>query len=152
MTELQVCMEFMLNTKAIILNNDQHQHQKIISTNNSINSKIKQQHTTLVNWCFCLREVLFQCVVCCVQVCLAWKTISCQTCKGNRLYSSAQHKSEKETMPMFVENYLWKDWTQPIHQVYQWKKYSLDIPSSCTMSTSNIPARCWATATGAFNK
>ena len=47
-------------SEAVILNNDQHRHQKIISTNNRINLKIKQQHTTFVNWCFCLREVLFQ--------------------------------------------------------------------------------------------
>ena len=48
------------NSELIILNNDQHQHQKIISTNNRIKSKIKQQHTTSVNWCYCLIEVLFQ--------------------------------------------------------------------------------------------
>ena len=34
---------------------------------------------------FCLRESEF---VCCLQVCLAWKTISCQTDKGNRVKHS----------------------------------------------------------------
>ena len=62
-------------SKVIILNNDQHQHKKIAkiaTTNNRINSKIKQQHTTFVDWCYCLREVLFQKMFgCCLQVCLA---------------------------------------------------------------------------------
>ena len=31
-------------SEVVILNNDQHQHQKIMSTNNRINWKIKQQH------------------------------------------------------------------------------------------------------------
>ena len=43
------------NSEVIILNNDQHQLQKIISTNNQINWRIKRQHTTIVNWCYCLR-------------------------------------------------------------------------------------------------
>ena len=42
-------------SEVIILNNDQHQHQKIISTNNKINCRIKRQHTTVANWCYCLR-------------------------------------------------------------------------------------------------
>ena len=46
-------------SEVIILNNDQHQHQKTISTYNRISSKIKQQHTTFVDWCYGLREVLF---------------------------------------------------------------------------------------------
>ena len=45
---------------------------------------IKQQRATFVDWCYCLREVLFQCV-CCLQVCLVWKTISCHTDKENRV-------------------------------------------------------------------
>ena len=40
--------------------NDQHQQQKTISTNNRINSKINQQLTLFVDWCFCDREVLFE--------------------------------------------------------------------------------------------
>ena len=47
-------------SEVIILNNDKHQHKKITWTNNRINRKIKQQHTTVVDWCYCLREVLFQ--------------------------------------------------------------------------------------------
>ena len=47
-------------SEAIILNSDQHQHQKNISINNWINWKIKQQHTTFVNCCYCLREAMFQ--------------------------------------------------------------------------------------------
>ena len=47
-------------SEVIILNNDQHQHQKIIATNNRINSKIKRHHTTFVNWCYCLTEVSHQ--------------------------------------------------------------------------------------------
>ena len=47
-------------SEVIILNNVQHKHQKAIATNNMIASKIKQQHTTFVSWCYCLREVLFQ--------------------------------------------------------------------------------------------
>ena len=43
------------NSEVIILNNDQHQHQKIISTNNRINWRIRKQHTTVVNWFYCLR-------------------------------------------------------------------------------------------------
>ena len=65
----------------------------------SINIKINKQYqettgliqrlinnTPFVKWCYCGREVLFGKVcVCCLQVCLAWKTISCQTDKGNRV-------------------------------------------------------------------
>ena len=47
-------------SEAVIINNDQHQHQKTILTNNMINLKIKQQHTAVVNWCYCHNEVLFQ--------------------------------------------------------------------------------------------
>ena len=43
------------NSEVIILNNDQHQHQKIISTNNRINWRIKRQHTTVDNLSYCLR-------------------------------------------------------------------------------------------------
>ena len=42
-------------SEVIILNNDQQQHQKIISTNNRINWRIRRQHTTVVNWFYCLR-------------------------------------------------------------------------------------------------
>ena len=42
------------------MNIEQHQHQKTISTNNRINSKIKQQHKTFVDWRYYFREVLFQ--------------------------------------------------------------------------------------------
>ena len=47
-------------SEVIILNNDKHQDKKTATTNNRIKSKIKQQHTTFVDWCYCLREVLFQ--------------------------------------------------------------------------------------------
>ena len=47
-------------TGVIILNYDQHQQQKTISTNNRINSKINQHLTPFVDWCYCGREVLFQ--------------------------------------------------------------------------------------------
>ena len=46
-------------SEVIILNNGQHQHQKTISTNSRINSEIKQQHTTFVDRCYCVREVSF---------------------------------------------------------------------------------------------
>ena len=49
-------------SEVLILNNDLQQHQKIILTNNRTNQKIKQQHTTFVNWCYCLREALSQLV------------------------------------------------------------------------------------------
>ena len=63
-------------SEVIILNNDQHQHKKTATTNNRIKSKIKQQHTTFIDWCYCFRDVLFQKMfVCCLQVCLAWTTI-----------------------------------------------------------------------------
>ena len=63
-------------SEVIILNNDQHQHKKkTATTNNRINSKIKQQHTAFVDWCYCLRQVLFQKMfVSCLQVYLARKT------------------------------------------------------------------------------
>ena len=72
-------------SEVIVLSNDQQQHQKTILTNNSINSKINQQHTPFVDWCYCGREVLFEKVclfglfVCFLQVSLELKTISCQT-------------------------------------------------------------------------
>ena len=47
------CMR--LTSEVIILNNDQHQHQKIISTNNRINWRIRRQHTTVVNRFYGLR-------------------------------------------------------------------------------------------------
>ena len=47
-------------SEVIILNNDQHQQQKAISTKNSINSKINQHLTPFVDWCYCGREVLFE--------------------------------------------------------------------------------------------
>ena len=43
-------------SEKIILNNDQHQHKRTATTNNRINSKIKQQHTTFVAWCYYLRS------------------------------------------------------------------------------------------------
>ena len=63
-------------SEVIILNNHRHQHKKTATTNNKINSKIKQQHKTFVDWCYCLMEVLFQKLFgCCLQVYLAWTTI-----------------------------------------------------------------------------
>ena len=48
-------------SEVTILNDDQHQHQKTVSTNNRINSKIKQQHVYNFGLSvLCLREVLFQ--------------------------------------------------------------------------------------------
>ena len=41
-------------SEVIILNNDQHEHKKTATTNYRIKSKIKQQHTTFVDWCYCL--------------------------------------------------------------------------------------------------
>ena len=43
----------------IILNNVQYQYQKKYQQV-WINSKIKQQHTIYVGWCYCQREVFFQ--------------------------------------------------------------------------------------------
>ena len=73
-------------SEVIILNNDRHQHKKKTSTNNRINSKINQHFTPFFDWGCCGREVLFEKVfVYCFQVYLAWKIISCQTDKGNRV-------------------------------------------------------------------
>ena len=79
-------------SEVIILNNDQHQHQKTISTNNRINSKINQH---LTPFCRLALLTLWQrsfawesMFVCCWKACLAWKTISCQTEKGNRVIHS----------------------------------------------------------------
>ena len=69
--------------EVIILNNDQHQHKKTATTNNRIDSKIKQQHTTFVDWCYCLREVLFQKVTVVYKFALHGQQFSCQTGKGN---------------------------------------------------------------------
>ena len=62
-------------SKVIILNNDQHQHQKTIPTNSNINSKINWYLTPFVD--YCSREVLFEKVcVCWLQVCLAFSKTS----------------------------------------------------------------------------
>ena len=37
-------MAYLSISEVIILNNDQHKHQKTVSSNNRINSKIEQQH------------------------------------------------------------------------------------------------------------
>ena len=70
-------------SEVIILNNDQHEYKKK-STNNWINFKIKQQHIlssiVIVSDKFCFRKFF-----CCLQVCLTWKTFSCQTDMGNRV-------------------------------------------------------------------
>ena len=47
-------------SEVIILNNNQHQHQKTLSTNNRISSKINQHLTPFADWCYCGREVLFE--------------------------------------------------------------------------------------------
>ena len=39
----------------LILNKDQHQHQKTISTYSRISSEIKQPHTTFLDRCYCIR-------------------------------------------------------------------------------------------------
>ena len=57
-------------SEVIILNNDQRQHQKTISTNDRINSKINQHLTHFVNLCYCGREVLFE------KVCLLFASLS----------------------------------------------------------------------------
>ena len=54
-----------------ILNNDQHQYQSIILTNNRINSKINQHLAPFVDWCYCGREVLIE------KVCLVFTSLSC---------------------------------------------------------------------------
>ena len=71
-------------SEVLIPNNDQHQLKKTATTNNRINSKIKQQHTTYVDWCYCLREVLFQKMFVVVyKFALHGQQFSCQTGKGN---------------------------------------------------------------------
>ena len=47
-----------------MLNIDQHQNQKTISTNKSVISKINQQHKPLVDWCYCGRTFLCWKVCC----------------------------------------------------------------------------------------
>ena len=47
-----------------------------------------KRHTTFVNCCYCFRKVLFQLVSLLLEVSLAWKSISCQTYKGNRAKNS----------------------------------------------------------------
>ena len=57
--------------------------QKTATTNNMINLKIKQQHKTVVDRCYCLREVLFQKMFAgSLQVCFAWTTIFLQNRQG----------------------------------------------------------------------
>ena len=43
---------------------------KTISTNNTVNWKIEQQHEAVVHWCYCFREVLFQ------KACLLFTSLS----------------------------------------------------------------------------
>ena len=50
-------------SEVIIQDSDQHQHQKTISTNNRIISKVNQYHTPFVDWCYSGTEVLFE-IVC----------------------------------------------------------------------------------------
>ena len=71
-------------SEVIILNNDQHQHKKTATTNNRINSKIKQQHKTLVDWCYCDIDILSEkmCLFVVHKFVLHGKTISCQAEKG----------------------------------------------------------------------
>ena len=57
---LPICGYMHPISEVIILNNDQHQHQKMISTNNRINWRIRLQQTTVVNWFYDLWWVLFQ--------------------------------------------------------------------------------------------
>ena len=85
-------------SEVIILSNDQHQHQETISTNNRINSTIKQ-HTTFVDWCCCLREVLFQkvCLLVVYKFTLHGQQFSCQTGKGNRL----KHRQFSQGVPVW---------------------------------------------------
>ena len=93
-------------SEVIILNNDQNNIKKTTSTNKRINSKINQHLTPFVDWCYCLREVLFYKVCLFVvykfvlhgknflakqireqsktQPIFAGKTISCQTDKGTK--------------------------------------------------------------------
>ena len=53
--------------------------------NNSINSKINQQGTPFVNWCYCGYEVLFEKVCLFVVSKLDVQTIPCKAEKGNRV-------------------------------------------------------------------
>ena len=56
-------------SEVIILDNDQHQHQKTISANIRFNSKINQNLIPFVGWCCFGREFLFEKVcVWCLQV------------------------------------------------------------------------------------
>ena len=57
----------------LILNNDQLEHQKILSANNRINSRINQQHTPFLPFGF-LAEDKF-CLGCCI--CLMFTSLSC---------------------------------------------------------------------------
>ena len=47
-------------SKLIILNYDDHQHQKTSSAIYRINSKVNQHLTLFVDWCCCAGEVLFE--------------------------------------------------------------------------------------------
>ena len=111
----------MINT-----NNDQ----KIISTNNRINWKIKQQHKTFVKECsiLCQRSFVSEIVfVCCLQVCLAWKTIFCQTDKGNRV----KHRQ-------ILAGCLWGGWSNLLvyHSESKWL-HRLDTRKEVTSPHNN---------------
>ena len=101
-------------SEVLIPNNDQHQLNKTATTNNRINSKIKQQHTTFVNWCYCLRKVLFQKMfVRCSQVYLAWTTIPLPNRQGEQTETASiiagpvcvEDEHEDETAPR-TEDYF----------------------------------------------
>ena len=73
-------------SEVIILNNDQNQHKKkqYQQTTRLIQRLISISHLqsigVIVAVNFCLRKCVY-----CLQVCLAWKTIFCQTNKVNRV-------------------------------------------------------------------
>ena len=67
-------------------------------TTTGLIERLKKQHTTFVNWCYCLREVLFQKMfVCCLQVCLAWTTILLPNSQGD----SQKHVQFSQGVPVW---------------------------------------------------
>ena len=80
-------------SEIIILNSDQHQHKKTISTNSTINSEIKQQHTTFVDMCYCVEKFCFR-----QRVCLLITSLSCME---NNFLPNRQGEQTK-TQPIFT--------------------------------------------------
>ena len=71
-------------SEVIILNNDPHQHKKTATTNNRINSKIKQQHTPLLIGVIDSEKLCFRkCLFVVRKFVFHGQQFSCQTGKGN---------------------------------------------------------------------